>query len=390
MSPLSSPAARVTLVMSCLFGTTGVVMVFLPRWLEVERGLMGAEIGLVLSLAQFARVLTGPLIAFWADGAGDRRTPLRVVAAASLITFAAFFLVARDFWSLLVIGFIALTLFQALTPLVEASLLRATASGKISYGLARGIGSVAFIAANILGGIVVAQFGVGAIVVWVLAAIAAILTTTLAALQPDRPATRPRGRDRVAALGALMRSRQFVLVVLACGLIQGAHAFYYAFSTIAWRTQGVSAEMVGMLWGVAVAVEVALLWSLAPIERRVSPEALILLGAGGAVLRWSVMGFAPDGGWLWLLQGLHALSFAATHVGAMRLIYRAAPDNAAAMAQTIYSSFSGGLLLGAATLLSGWLYDWVGVAGYWAMAAIAALGGFCALFLLQKPAVNAR
>ncbi|HRE45405.1 MAG TPA: MFS transporter, partial [Terricaulis sp.] len=103
MSPLSSPAARVTLVMSCLFGTTGVVMVFLPRWLEVERGLMGAEIGLVLSLAQFARVLTGPLIAFWADGAGDRRTPLRVVAAASLITFAAFFFVARDFWSLLVI-----------------------------------------------------------------------------------------------------------------------------------------------------------------------------------------------------------------------------------------------------------------------------------------------
>ncbi|HRO03818.1 MAG TPA: MFS transporter, partial [Terricaulis sp.] len=89
MSPFASPAARVTLVMSCLFGTTGIILVFLPRWLEVERALSGAEIGLVLSLAQFARILTGPAIAFWADGAADRRLPLRLVSGAALAAFAA-------------------------------------------------------------------------------------------------------------------------------------------------------------------------------------------------------------------------------------------------------------------------------------------------------------
>ena len=61
---LSSRAARVTMVMSALFGTTGVILVFLPRWLEVERALSGAEIGAVLSLAQFARIFTGPAIAY--------------------------------------------------------------------------------------------------------------------------------------------------------------------------------------------------------------------------------------------------------------------------------------------------------------------------------------
>lgn len=368
--------------MSCLFGTTGIILVFLPRWLEVERALSGAEIGAVLSLAQFARILTGPAIAFFADGAGDRRTPLRLVTGASVIAYAAFFFLAHDFWSLLLIGFVALSLTQAMTPLIEAALLRATATGKLNYGVARGIGSIAFIGANVLGGIMVAQFGIGAVVVWILIGLATATAASAFALKPDPPAALAPHKDRLASLGVLMRSRRFLLMIAACGLIQSAHAFYYGFSTIAWRAQGLTADVIGLLWAFGVAVEVALLWSLTSIERRLSPEALILAGAGGAVVRWIAMGFAPLGPALWFLQALHALSFAAAHVGAMRLMYREAPDNSAAMAQTLYASLSGGLLMGAATLMSGWLYDVGGARGYWAMAAMAALGGVLALFLL--------
>src|SRR5262249_55008459 len=63
-----SRAARVTLSMCCLFGTTGMVMVFLPRWLESARGLTGAEIGALIALPQMARIGIGPIVAFWADG----------------------------------------------------------------------------------------------------------------------------------------------------------------------------------------------------------------------------------------------------------------------------------------------------------------------------------
>jgi len=382
LSTLTSPAARVTLVMSCLFGTTGIILVFLPRWLEVERALSGAEIGAVLSLAQFARILTGPAIAFWADGAGDRRMPLRLVSGAAIVAYGAFFFLAHNFWALLAWGFIALSLTQALTPLIEAAMLRATAAGKISYGVARGVGSVAFIVANIVGGMMVAQFGIGAVVVWVLLGLSSMFASTAFALRPDPPTTFAPARDRLKALAVLMRSRRFLIVLVSCGLIQCAHAFYYAFSTIAWRAQGIPADVIGLLWAFGVAVEVALLWSLTAIERRVSAEVLILAAAAGAVVRWAAMGFAPDGGALWCLQALHALSFAAAHVGAMRLIYRETPDNAAGMAQTLYSSLSSGLLLGMATLLSGWLYDWGGARGYWAMAALAGAGGLVALMLL--------
>jgi len=380
-SIFSTPAARVTMVMSALFSTTGVLLVFLPRWLEVERGLSGAEIGVILSLAQFARIITGPLIAYRVDRAADRTVPLKMIALAAVCAYAAFFLFAQGFWTLLLLGFIALSLSQSITPLVEAATLRATAQGKISYGVARGIGSIAFIAANVLGGLAVSRFGLTAVVVWVLSSLALVAATSWFGLHRDPPLSRP-GASRTGGANALLRNKRFLILITACGLIQAAHGFYYSFSTLVWRGQGISPEMVGVLWAFGVAVEVAFLWSLPFIERRSTPEGLILIGAGAAVARWFVMGFAPLGFVLWPLQAMHALSFAAAHVGAMRLLHRDAPEHSAAMAQTLYAVLSGGLFMGASTLVSGYLYDIGGAVGYWAMAALAAAGGALALLLL--------
>ncbi len=379
-----SVAARVTLLMSCLFGATGVIMVFLPRWLAGERGLTGAEIGAVLSLAQGARIVTGPLVGAWADRARDRSVPIRIVACLAVLAYAAFFFFARGFWPLLVIGFFALSMTQAMTPLVEAATLRATAQGKLSYGVARGVGSISFILATTLGGVLVSRFGLGGVVVWVLSALALTGMTSLTVLRPDpSKAMVDAPRSRFGSIPALLRNQRFLVLILACGLIQSGHAFYYGFSTLVWRGQGISSEAVGLLWGFGVAVEVAFLWSLGPIERRVAPEAMILVGAAGGVVRWLCMGLAPLGLALLPLQALHALSFAATHVGAMRLVYRDTPEQSAAMAQALYAAVSAGVLMGGATLASGVLYDAHGARGYWAMALITAAGGLMALRLAQ-------
>lgn len=381
-SVLTSRAARVTMVMSALFGTTGVILVFLPRWLEVERALSGAEIGAVLSLAQFARILTGPAIAYWADGASDRSTPLKFVSVAAVVAYALFFFVAQGFWPLLCAGFIALSLTQAMTPLIEAATLRATAQGKMNYGVARGIGSFAFIIANVAGGILISRFGLGAVVIWVLSGLMLVVATSWFGLTRDPPLLQTRAA-RAGHIGELLRNRRFLVLIVACGLIQSAHGFYYGFSTIVWRGQQISPEMVGILWAFGVAIEIGFLFSLPLIERRVTPETLILMGAGGGVARWLAMGFAPLGFALWPLQALHALSFAAAHVGAMRLIHREASEQSATMAQTLYAALSAGVLMGCSTLLSGYLYDHVGAKGYWAMAALCVVGGGLALLLLR-------
>lgn len=370
--------------MGCLFCAYGMTLAFLPRWLEVERGLDGAAIGAILALAQFGRIVTGPAVAFWADGAGDRRTPIQLVFAAAVLAYAAFFFLAWDFWTLLVIGFVALSLTQALTPLIEAAALRATAEGKISYGVARGVGSVSFILANVAGGVLIAQFGLGAVVIWTLSLLALGALSAFGALAPDPAVAVAPSAARVDALHRLLRTPRFLILIFACGLIQSGHAFYYSFSVIVWRGQQIPADLIGVLWAFGVAIEVIFLWNLAAVERRVSSEALILIGAGGGLIRWLVMGFAPTGLILWPLQALHALSFAATHVGAMRLLYREAPQSGAAMAQNLYAAVSSGLLMGAATLASGVLYDAAGAGGYWLMAALSLAGGVLAFPLLTS------
>lgn len=380
---LASRAARVTLVMSCLYTAAGVTLVFLPRWLEAARGLSGAEIGAVLSLAQLARIVTGPAIAHWADGVADRRMPLRVLSLAAVAAYAAFFFIADGFWQLLGFGFVALSLTSSMTPLIEAATLRATADGKLPYGVARSIGSLAFILANIMGGILVARFGVGAAVVWIIGALLSVIASSWLVMQPDPPPPTPAATRRPNRIAGLLKSRRFLILIVACGLIQSTHAFYYGFSTLVWRGQGIAPELVGLLWAFGVFAEVLFFWCLPPIERRVSPEMLIVLGAAGGVIRWTAMGFAPTGFILWPLQALHLLSFAAAHIGAMRLLFRDTPEHSAATAQTLYAGLSAGLLMGMATLLSGALYDAIGAGGYWAMAAIGAAGGALALLLLN-------
>ncbi len=383
---LASRAARVTLVMSCLYSATGITLVFLPRWLAGERGLSGAEIGLLLSTSQLTRIVLGPAIAFWADGHGDRRTPIRALAPAALAAFLAFFFLAHGFAMLLALGFVALTLMNAITPLVESAALRATALGRISYGFARGIGSISFIISNIGGGFLVARFGLDAVVAWVIVALALVGLSAWGALKPDPPLVAPQALAvgaRLDGVRTLLRNRRFLTLLVSCGLIQAAHGFYYGFSTLVWRAQGVSPQTIGVLWAIGVGFEVAFLWNLRFFERRSSPQTLILIGAFGGAVRWALLGFGPIGIALWPLQALHALSFAAAHVGAMRLLSREAPENAAAMAQTLYSALSSGLLLGAASLISGFLYDASGAHGYWAMSVMACAGGLLALGLLE-------
>jgi PPP family 3-phenylpropionic acid transporter len=361
--------------MCALFSASGVVTPFLPRWLEEDRGLNGVEIGAVVAAGQLVRIFIGPVIAAWADGFRDRRTPIRILTIAGLGLYA-FFSVSSGFVALLMFSLAAATFTQALTPLVEAAALRASQTGAIPFGVARGIGSGAFILANVGAGWLIGVYGPQVTIVWLLASLV-LATASAWILKPDaapQSAASLGFRGRLRRGGALMLEPRFLRIVVGSGLIQSAHAFYYSFSVLVWRGQGVSDSAAGMLWAFGVAVEIAFLALLPQIEKRATPETLLLLGGAGALVRWSALAFAPTGFLLWPIQALHALTFAATHVAALRLVFREAPEEIAGLAQTFYAALSGGVLLGTATLASGLLYDRFGAGGYWAMAALAAAG----------------
>lgn len=363
--------------MSCVFCGNGMALPFLGRWLEGAHGLNGLQIAAVVSSAQLLRVGVGPLFAAWADGFPDRRRPPAFFACASLACYALFFRV-DGFVGLLATSFLAQTFSQAMVPLVEGALLRRSMTeGALSYGVARGIGSFAFTVANVLGGVMVARFGVGVVALWLVGCMTAAAASAVFALAPDPapPASADAGfRARLRVALALFRAPGFAIPVAAASFIQCGHAFYYGFSTLVWVRQGLSDALIGWLWAFGVIVEIVLLWTLPRLERRLPPEALIALGGAGSIVRWTALAFLPPAPLLWPLQALHALTFAAAHVGALKLVQREAPLHVAGLAQTLYAALAYGTFAGLSMLLAGALFDRVGALGYLAMAVFAAIG----------------
>jgi PPP family 3-phenylpropionic acid transporter len=370
-----------------IFIGTGASSPYLPVWFA-ERGISGAGIGLILSLPMLARAFTAPLLAVWADSFQFRRTPLIVLAAAVAVAFALMAL-PLGFGGWLVVWFAASSMYSTLSPLTDVIVLTRARVDGFNFGWPRGIGSAAFMIANIGMGALLTRGPADLVLVWM---VAAVSFTSLAArllLPPDPVIEGGQAaalRDRMAGLGSLLGDRTFMLAAVSAGLIQSAHAFYYSFSTLAWQQQGIAPATTGVLWAIGVAAEIGFMWFMEPWRRALGPRNLLMLGGAAAIVRWSALALSPP---LWLivpLQALHALSYAAVFLASLQIVERlSAPRNASA-AQSLNSALSGGVLSGIATMASGWLFDRVGAYGYLLMAAMCAVGlmGAARLYRVER------
>jgi len=373
------------LIYALIFAGTGVSLPYAGLWFE-SQGLTGSEIAVILAAPMLARAVTGPMVAIWADGFGLRRTALAWLALAATAAYGACMIV-DGFGLWLVLWFAASTASASLIPLADALTLKLARRDGFAFSIPRGVGSATFIIANVAMGLLLRSGAPDVILLWVVGA--SLLLAFAAMLAPPEPVHEAGSETRLprlAGLGQLMSDRAFMTAVVAVSLIQASHAFYYGFSAIAWREQGISTRDVGLLWGFSVAVEVALMWGLEPWRRRrgIGPMPMLILGGGAAVVRWAALAMGPPLDLLWPLQALHALSFAAVFLAAMQLIERLAPPSQATAAQMLYSSLSAGILIGLATVVSGPLYDDYGVGGYLAMSCLAALGLCLAVTLKRR------
>lgn len=385
-----SQPVRLGLFYAALFIGTGASSPYIPVWFA-SRGLSGAEIGLILSAPMLARAVTAPGIAMWADSFKLRRTPLILMGLATALAYG---LLAAPFGFAWWFGiwFLANTILSTMVPLTDVIVFRRAGQDGFNFGWPRGIGSVAYIIANITVGALLVKHSPELVLVWITAAamVAAIGARGLLPADPVREGgSASKLADRLAGLGDLLRDKHFMLAVVSVGLIQSAHAFYYSFSALSWKQQGLPESLTGLLWGLGVGVEVLFMWFMEPWRRRIGPRNLLLLGGLAALIRWSVLAFAPP---LWVvlpMQVLHTFTFSATFLASLQLVEKLSTPANASAAQTINSALSGGLLMGAATIGSGWLYDAVGAKGYLAMAAMSALGLIGALQLYRIKRLDA-
>lgn len=371
----SSPYLRLSLFYAAFLAVVGVLQPFWPLWLE-GRGLDPAQIGLVLAIGIGVKVVGLPIAAHAADRSGHRQRLILALAMASLGAFALFAL-ARSFWPIVLVNLLFFSLWPPVMSLAESLTLMTARDHGFEYGRVRLWGSIAYIGTALLAGAVLSRVPAGAVLWMILACIG--LTVLACAGLPDRRVQPSTGR-RLPFLD-VMRSRPFALMVLACGLIQGSHAVYYAFGTIHWQRAGYGEDLIGALWAEGVACEVVLFACSGAVVRRLGPGGLLILAGVAAAMRWIGTGLTDWVPAIVALQTLHAFSFGAAHLGAMHWMNRHIAPSLSATAQSLYSALVWGLCLGGALLAAGLLYESLAGRAYLPMAIVAVLGLAAAVLL---------
>lgn len=373
----ASAAARVGAFLGAYFAANAI-NAFMPLWFA-DRGLSAASIGRILGAAAFLRVLAGPGWGNVADRIGRRR-PVLLFAALAACGLAASYPAATGFLPLLLVAAGQGIAASAINPLVDSLALALAKDGRIEYGPVRAVGSAAFMVATAAAGWLAGWAG-SWLMPWMLAAgygSAAAFSVFL----PE--ASTPPASPRAFAGLALFRNPAFRLAVGCTALIQGAHAAYYGFAALFWRSQGISDAVIGLLIAEGIVAEIILFARGRRLVERLGPAGLTACAAGASVLRWGVTALAPPLPVLVAVQPLHAATFAMQHLSAMMLLSRFVPAERAATAQALHAAVGYGAPTGLMMLLAGWLYA---RSGGWAFLAMAAAGG--AALLLVRPLARA-
>jgi PPP family 3-phenylpropionic acid transporter len=378
------PAAlplRLALFYAAVFVVFGVRVPFWPPWLAA-RGLSSEEIGVVLAVTQWVGVAAAPMAGIAADRGGEPRRIMLMLSLAAAIGFLLCMPVT-GFASLLLLSALTSGFFSALMPLGDNVTLAAAYAGQLDYGRMRLCGSASFIFTSLLAGALLEERPTDLTLELLIAASALTFLACLA-LPRGAPTLRQARPGRWRAL----TTPGFLIFLGAATLVQGSHTIFYAFSVLHWQSVGLGTLTISVLWSEGVVVEILLFYWGSRLLRRLGPLDLLVLAGGAGVLRWTVTAFATSIPVLALAQLLHALTFAAAHLGAMHHLARTVPSEQGATGQAVYAAVVGGIGPGLLMLAAGKLYADAGAYSYLAMAGLAAAGGLVALWLRQLPSTK--
>ena len=375
--PASHPVSawRLAALNLLVFAPVGVQLPFLSLW-YASIGFGPEAIATIQGATPLARFLANLLIPPVADRRGNAPLLLAICALGATAGFA-FAGLHRGFWfvfACIVAGTFAQGPMVALgDSMVLREARRRVVAGEraLDYGLIRGIGSGGVLFLMIVGGWLVGLFAPDDMIFVIAAVIGATLIGILA-LSPRAPAAAGLApkilREKIA------RPALVAIVVLGAALIQASHAMIYTFGSIAFRAQGYSDIAIGLLWAVGVATEVAF-FVLASRRLGGANGAYVFLIIGGAcaVVRWSLMALPLSTPLLFLVQAMHAMTFASTHLGSVFALTRLVGETRRAQAQGWISGVNA-LTYAATAIGCGFLWNAFGARAYLVMAGVAAAG----------------
>ncbi|MDO9418926.1 MFS transporter [Pararhizobium sp.] len=364
-------AERIAILFCAPMMVNGIALPFFPVWLSTL-SMNDFEIGIVLSLPMFVRVITAPIAGIIADRLGERVVVLIWSAFLSLLTALALF-VSTSFWPVLIIYTLQAAVYGPFVPIAEAIALSGVRRWSFDYGHMRLWGSLAFIVSTMIGGYLIGVFGSVMVRPAMVAGFVLMLAVALVAPRIGRP-RRPSALSTLASPPpSSLRKLDLQLMLIGTCMVHGSHAMLFAFSALYWQNLGYSGVMIGVLWSAGVFAEVLFFISARWLRRHINLWSMITFGCAVAVVRWII--FPMDLGFTgyFLLQCLHAFTYAMIHIGIQGKLVERISESQEGAAQGIYFFYIG-IFTAIFTLLSGYVFNRYGVHGFYLMSVFALIG----------------
>ena len=257
--------ARIALIFASLFVSTGINLPYFPLWLEAN-GFDAERIAVILAAPMFLRVVTTPFLTAYADRASDRANVLLVLVAAALLISCGFFL-PPVYGVVLLVSLALSVVWTPQGPLVDSLALSGVRRFGANYTGLRIWGSISFLAANLIGGVILSWTSPQAVPVIMTASLGVGLLTVLLAPRMGRPRrASPLSVEELQQAPKLL-NRYFLLFVAGAEIINGSHGFMYGFASIYWKSLGLGDTLIGFLWASAVVSEVCVFMAFTRFRR---------------------------------------------------------------------------------------------------------------------------
>ncbi|QHQ60171.1 MFS transporter [Anaerocolumna sedimenticola] len=358
------------------------------------------QVGIVLALAAILSILIQPLVGAFADK--TKKISLRhIVIVLMFVVFILAFLLYILPGSFLLISVIYISI-NAITftinPLFNSMALYYLDKGiPMNYGLARGIGSIAFAVMSYLLGYFVNRFGAGILIsIFLICYSFTILSAFLfkvdipeslsTDLDPGSKVSLTQGnteKQENAPTGILtffIKYKRFIFFLLGTAMIYYSHSLINTYLINIIENVGGNSTDMGISLSIAAALELPAMAGFTYIVKKVKSNKLVTISAFFFVIKAIVTWMAPNVFMIHLSQGCQLLSYAIFTPASVYYVNSIMDDHDKVKGQAMLGVALAGIAGSTANITGGKILDTLGVSDMLMLGTIATVIGFIIIY----------
>lgn len=375
------------------FAHIGFFNPYLPLWLK-DLGYGIVAISLLTSVQAATRLFAPYAWGALSDHTGERVKLMRYSATVALLLSLGLWF-PMEVVALTLLLFAMFTHTSSMMPMSEAAMAHLVSAGgqfdTRRYGRVRLWGSVGFLVTVFAAGAWFEHFGMHHFPVWTGLTLLAVVASVW--WMPDLKEAVSAQQERLP-VWPVLRQRHVQWFFAAIFFHVLSHIGIYVFFSLYLDSLGYSKTLIGLMWAVAVIVEIGWFFTQSRWLPLLSPSVWLIVCGLAMALRLGLT--ASNASVLWVLmlaQALHALTFAAHHAVCISLLTAYFPGRLRGRGQALYSVIGYGFSGVLGGLLGGILSKKYGlVQVYWASLAMTLIAVGCAyqVWRLQRSTASLR